>query len=265
MSFSPAQFEATLRDIESGMATFSANLGKIPAAAQKATDQWFITDAAAEAITWLATRTVEIGQDILNWFIDLLKGAVAPIYMAMDSWQWMNIRGEVNEISANLTHQNLSIDESDWSGKARDAYGTAVGAQSAAAARVGAIATSTSINLLACAVAGAAFYVVLAGVLVKLIAATVTIIAAYASAAFSWAGAALMLEEAGVNTAVIMTALGTLTTFLGAQTTAMIMLHGDAVDPASFPNGVWPMANSSQYSDATVKDGDADWSLMKKD
>ena len=261
MSFSPAQFEATLRDIESGMATFSANLGKIPPAAQKATDHWFVTDAAAEAITWLATKTVEIGQDILNWFIDLLKGAVAPIYMAIDAWQWMEIRSEANLIGTNLTDQNLSIDNSDWSGTARDAYGTAATAQSAAASRIGSIATSTSVNLLACAVAGAAFYVTLAGVLVKLIAATVAIIAAYASAAFSWAGAALMLEEAGVNTAIIMTALGTLTAFLSTQVTAMVMLHGDAVDPAGFPNGAWPTSNASQYSDATVRDSDADWSL----
>src|SRR4051794_7805008 len=135
MSFSTAQFEATLAEIESGMATFAANLDKIPPAAQRATDQWFITDAAAEAMTWLATKTVEIGKDILNWFIDLLKGAVAPIYMAIDAWQWMNIRGEANLVGTNLSAQNLSIDNSEWSGSARDAYGTAVGAQSAAASR----------------------------------------------------------------------------------------------------------------------------------
>jgi hypothetical protein len=41
----------------------------------------------------------------------------------------------------------------------------------------------------------------------------------------------------------------------------MITLHGDAVDPTSFPNGVWPNSNASQYRDGSVKDGDADWSL----
>jgi len=261
MTFSTAQFEATLAEIESGMATFSANLGKIPPAAQRATDHWYITDAVAEGITWLATKTVEIGQDILNWFIDLLKGAVAPIYMAIDGFKWLEIRGEANLVAANLTDQNLAIDNSEWSGDAREAYGTAVGAQAAAASRIGSIATSTSANLLTCALAGAAFYLTLAGVLAKLIAATITIIAAYASAAFSWAGAALMLEEAGVNTAIIGTALATVTAFVGAQVTALALLHGDAVDPSSFPNKVWPTSNSAQYSDGTVKDDDADWSL----
>ncbi|WP_067508250.1 hypothetical protein [Actinoplanes sp. TFC3] len=261
MDFSTAQFEATLREIESGMATFSANLNKIPPAAQQATNHWFITDAAAEAITWLATKTVEVGQEILDWIIDLLKGAAAPIYMAIDGFTWMDVRGAANIVGANLTDQNLSIDNSEWSGSARDAYGKTVGAQSAAASRIGSIASTTSTNLFACAVAGAAFYATLAAVLAKLIAATVAVIAAYASAAFSWAGAALMLEEAGVNTAIIATAITTVLGFLGAQAAAMTALHGEAVDPTSYPNGVWPKSNSDQYSDATVKDGDADWSL----
>ena len=44
----------------------------------------------------------------------------------------------------------------------------------------------------------------------------------------------------------------------------MVMLHGEAVDPNGFPNGIWPMSNTEQYRDATVKDGDADWSLKDK-
>ena len=33
----------------------------------------------------LATKTVELGQEILDWLKDLLKGAAAPIYMAIDA------------------------------------------------------------------------------------------------------------------------------------------------------------------------------------
>jgi hypothetical protein len=117
--------------------------------------------------------------------------------------------------------------------------------------------------MLTCAAAGAAFYVTLAAVLVKLVAASITALTALGSAVFSWAGAAIILEEAGVNTAIIWTAIGTLSAFLTANVTAMVTLHGDAVDPTNFPGGVWPRSNTSQYSDATVKDGDADWSLKK--
>jgi hypothetical protein len=80
---------------------------------------------------------------------------------------------------------------------------------------------------------------------------------------YSWAGAAIVLEEAGVNTAVMITAVSTLAAFLGAQATAMITLHGDAVDPSGFPGGTWPTSNTAQYSDATVTDDDADWSLKQ--
>jgi hypothetical protein len=77
-------------------------------------------------------------------------------------------------------------------------------------------------------------------------------IAGMGSGIFTAPGIALFLEEAGVNTA-----------FLAAQANAMIALHGDAVDPTSFPGGVWPMSNIGQYSDATVKDDDAGWSLKR--
>lgn len=263
-TFSLAQFQATLDEIDTGMTKFSANLDKLMPAANAAADRWFIPPHVAEAILWLAEKSLNIGKSILNWLKDLIKGALAPIYMFQDSWQWMDVRGKVNLVGANLTVQNLVIDDSKWSGEARDAYLKAVTAQATAATRVGSISASTSIHLLACATAGAAFYVTLAVVLVKLIAATITAIAAFGSAVFSPAGGAIILEEAGVNTAIIGTALGTLTAFLSATVTTMVNLHGEAVDPAGFPNGMWPKANSSQYSDATVKDGDADWSLKGK-
>jgi hypothetical protein len=35
-----------------------------------------------------------------------------------------------------------------------------------------------------------------------------------------------------------------LATFLGAQATAMITVHGDTADPTSFPGGRWPKSNT---------------------
>ena len=238
------------------MTSFEANLAKIIPAANNATNHWYVTPPVAEAIQWIAEQTVEVGTALLDWFLDLLKGATAPIVMFLDSWHWMDIKGTANGVATDVSAQNLVVDDADWSGKARDAYLAAAGAQATAAGRVGA-----SLTLLACAGAGLAFYIVLAGVLAKLIAATVAALAAFGSAVFSWAGAAIVLEEAGVNTTVMITAVSTLAAFLGAQATAMITLHGDAVDPSSFPGATWPTSNTAQYSDATVKDGDADWSL----
>jgi hypothetical protein len=261
--FSQAQYEATIREIENGTHTLEAKLAEVIPAAHAATSHWWITPPAAEAINWVAAKTVEVGKAMLQWIRDLLKGATAPVFMFLDSYRWMDIRGKANGVSTDLTSQNLVVDDSDWSGTAREAYLAAAAAQSAAAGRIGSIAGSTSLNLLGCAVAGLAFYIVLAGVLAKLIAATAAAIAAFGTAVFSWVGAAIVLEEAGVNTTIIVTAVSTLAAFLGAQAAAMVTMHGDAVDPTSFPNGAWPRSNSSQYSDATVTDGDADWSLKK--
>jgi hypothetical protein len=91
-------------------------------------------------------------------------------------------------------------------------------------------------------------------VLAKLIAAISVSIAGMASGIFTGPGIALFLEEAGVNTAIIVAVAFTLAAILGAQATAMIMLHGDAVGPTVFPGGVWPKVNTSLYSDATVKE-----------
>jgi hypothetical protein len=261
VAFSRAEFEAVVAEISAGLEDFAGKLDRILPVATAAMNRWYIPDDVRQAGLWIATKTVEVGRYLLNLFIDVVKGTVAPVVMFYDAWQWMDVRGAATGMSAALSEQHLAVDNSDWSGQARDAYVKVVAAQSQAAARIGSIASSTSVHLLACAAAGAAFYVALAVVLAKLIAAAAACIAAYASAVFSWAGAALMIEEAGFTTASITAAVTTLTAFLGAQATSMVNLHGEAVDSTSFPGGRWPRANTGEYNDATVKDGDADWSL----
>ncbi|MEV0902380.1 hypothetical protein [Actinoplanes sp. NPDC049802] len=259
--FDKAQFEATIQELEAGTLALRGKLAEVGPATAAATGQWWVTPPMAEVLQWIGDKTVEIGTALLNWILDLLKGATAPIWMFLDAYRWMDIKGTANGVSTDLGTQNLVVDDTDWSGTGRDAYLAAAGAQVNAAGRVGSIASGTSLNLLACAGAGLAFYVALAAILAQLIAKVVAAIAAIGSGWFSWAGAALIVESVGVSSAAIWTAVGTLAAFLGAQATAMVTLHGDAVDPGSFPNGVWPKSNTHLYSDATVDDGDADWSL----
>lgn len=236
--FSPAQYGAVIREIETGLKTFEGQLAQVIPAANRGLSHLYVPPPVAQGFKWIAEKTVEVGKAILDWFLDLLKGAVAPIFMFIDSWRWMDIKGKFNGVSTDLSTQNLVVDDTDWSGRARDAYLAAASAQSGSAARVGSIAGTTSLNLVACATAGLAFYIVLAGVIAKAIAALSVSIAAMGSGIFSGPGIALFLEEAGFSTAVIVTAVSALGAFLAAQATAMIMLHGDAVDPTSFPVGI---------------------------
>ena len=168
--FSQAQYEAVIREIDSGMTSFQAKLGEVVPTADAAMSSPFIPPPVAEGFKWIAEKTVEVGTAILEWFKDLLKGAAAPIFMFIDAWHWMDVKGVANGVSTDLSGANLVVDDADWSGQARDAYLSAAGAQSGAAARVGSIANGTSVNLMVSAVAGLAFYVTLATVLAKLIA-----------------------------------------------------------------------------------------------
>ncbi|MFI2666693.1 hypothetical protein [Micromonospora carbonacea] len=261
MDFSKAQFEALIAEIKTGLDDFAKHLDEIAVASAATAGRWYMPAEVSQAVLWLGRETVRVGKFLIDLFVDLLKGASAPIFMFMDAWEWMDVRGAASGVASALTTQHLVVDDSDWSGKARDAYVAHVDSQSKAASQIASIASSSSAHLLACAGAGAGFYATLAVVLVKLIAAAITAAAAYGTAVFSWAGAALILGEAGISTLTIGTAIVTLTVFLGTQATTMVNLHGEAVDSTSFPGGKWPSANSSTYNDATVTDGDADWSL----
>ncbi|MFV2104703.1 hypothetical protein [Micromonospora sp. LOL_024] len=261
MDFSKAQFQALIEDITSGLGDLSHHLDRVGPVATAAANRWYVPSDVGAVIIAMANKVIEVGKELLQLFIDVLKGATAPISMFHDAWQWMDIRGSATGIASALTEQHLVVDNSDWSGKARDAYVGSVSHHSNAAARIGAVASSTSNCLIGCAAAGSAFYITLGIVLAKLIAATIAVVAAFGSGIFSPAGAALMLEEAGVNTAIIGAALTTLGTFLAAQAGTMIVLHGEAVDATAFPAGKWPSSNTSTFNDATVTDGDADWSL----
>jgi hypothetical protein len=60
----------------------------------------------------------------------------------------MDMRGAATGIASGLTTQYLVVDNSDWSGSARGAYVGSVSSHSAAAARIGSVASSTSNSLI---------------------------------------------------------------------------------------------------------------------
>jgi hypothetical protein len=256
-----AQHEAVIAEIEQGTKTLGAKLNQVIPAADSVADQWWVGDVIGGWLVWVAKETVELGEEILQCIADLLKGAVAPIFMWTDSWKWTDLKNGFAGVETDLTTTNLVIDDSKWSGAAKDAYLEVAEAQSAAAGRLSSVADGAGDALMECAAAGGGFYVLLAGVVAKLIIAASAAVAAFSTAIFSELGALIFLEEGGVNVAVIAGAVGVLAGFLGDQAHVMIKLHGSATDPTGFPRGVWPRSNAAPFNDATVNDGDADWSL----
>jgi len=164
-----------------------------------------------------------------------------PIILFKHAWDWQDLRGDASTVAGQLDAEALGAARK-WEGPAAEAYKKVIPPQNKAATQIGTVAKNTAVSLTVCAAAGLAFYVALGVILVKFIAAMVTAIAALGSAVFSWAGAAIIVEEAGVNSGLIIAAVSALSAALGAQASQMSSLHGDAVDNAFFPGGHWPKA-----------------------
>ncbi|MGW4898666.1 hypothetical protein ACWEQL_41505 [Kitasatospora sp. NPDC004240] len=230
-----------MTELTSGTNKLNTKLGQVRPAALQATDHWYIPQKVADGIMWLADQVVSIGKGILNTVLDLLKGVVAPIYMFNYGLDWKNMRGEAKAVADEIRPEVRPTNRT-WKDDAADNYADAAAMQKDAAARVGDISDKIGTSLLICAVAAMAFYVAVLAIVVKLVAATIAAIVAFGSAVFSWAGAAIIVEEAGVNTAVLATAGTALLAVLGTQANEFVTLSGEAADPSGFPNGKWPDA-----------------------
>ncbi|MCX4746691.1 hypothetical protein OG455_14380 [Kitasatospora sp. NBC_01287] len=241
MAFNAAQYQSTVDKLNSGLGDLSAKLDSVPGKANDAANHWWVPDWLADKVIWFGRRLCEIGSWILNKIKECLEGAAAPVYLAIHGFQWESLRGLANGVTGELQPAILGTTD-DWKGPAADAYGKEIPRQAAAATALGGICDRTSTSLELCAVAGLTFYLAIALVLVKFIAATITAIAALGSVVFSWAGFLLILEEAGVNTAIIVAAVSALVVLLGAQAKEMAALHGNAVDTSQFPGGHWPVS-----------------------
>lgn len=263
MDFTEEQFADLVDEMRAGVAEYGQRLSSIPFIAARAGSLLPVPAAVRAAIRWLAGEVVRVGEELRDLVVDLLDGVTAPLQLLHGAWEWRDIRGSATGVASALTDQTLVVDDSGWSGSARAAYQTVVLAQSRAATQVAVIADGTAGCLTECAAAGVAFYLSLAVVLARLIAATVAAVAAFGSAVLCWAGAALVIEEAGLNAVTISAALAALGLCLSTQAKDMVALHGLAVDQTNFPGGRWPEPHVDSYSDGTVTDGDADWSLRR--
>lgn len=257
MDFTAEQYTALVDEARAGLARYRAILDDLAVAGR------FLPPPLRIAARELVREAVALGRELAELVGELLAGCLAPVLLFRRAWHWRDIHGTATGVAAALTDQNLVVDDSAWTGPARGAYETVVGAQSKAAAQLGVIADGVAVNLAECAGAGVAFTVTLAVIVAKLLAAATTALAAFGTGVFCLAGVALIVEEAGLDSTAVGAALAALGVCLTAQARNMVALHGLAVDRTSFPGGAWPAAHTAGYSDATVTDGDADWSLRR--
>jgi hypothetical protein len=264
VEFAEDEFAALVDEMRTGLDRFTGILDGLPAAAARAVEHWYVPGALRDSVRWLVAEAVAAGRDLAALIGDLLAGGYAPILLFRRAWQWRDIHGQASGVASALSDQNLVVDDSAWSGPASDSYGKVVAAQSRAATQFGALADGVAANLAECASAGIGFYIALGVIVAKLLAAAVTAAGAFGTGVLCLAGVELILEEAGFDAAAIGALLSTLGLCLAAQARQMVALHGLAVDRTAYPDGAWPLANTATWDDATITDGDADWSLRRR-
>ncbi|MFF3518302.1 hypothetical protein [Streptomyces sp. NPDC002573] len=242
MPFSSAQYEAVTAKLSSGMQDLSGKLNQVGPKAESTANHWYVPDAVADALIWVANKLIELGSWVLNKIEELLEGVGAPVAMFSYALDWQShVRGPASSVAGETAPEAL-VAPKHWSGDAATKYTASVKGQPTAATQIETSADKIATGLNICAVAGLAFYVALAAILAKFITATIAAIVALGSVVFSWVSAVTIIEEAGVNAALIWTAVAALVAVLGAQGQQMAIIKGESVDNSTFPGGHWPDA-----------------------
>ncbi|WP_433271036.1 hypothetical protein ACQPZF_11405 [Actinosynnema sp. CS-041913] len=265
MTFSEAQFNAAIEKINGGMGTLSQKMGEIRPAAAAGLNHFYIPDFVKDAVMYLVDKVVAAAQWLWDKFVELLKGIAAPVLFFKYAFDWQDVKHSASNVAGQAKPEVLRAGL-QWTGPAATSYGKIIGPQGNAAGKLGTIADKLSVALGLCAAAGLAFYVALGFIIAQFVIAFVGVVAALGSVAFSWAGVALAAGQTTISAGLVTAAVTTLVAVLGVQAQQMAAIRGEAVDNGFFPGppvGHWPDPSTGQYSDGTVKDGDADWSLNK--
>lgn len=260
MDFDPADLERAVETVRSRLAEVPTHLRRLRAAVAFAVDQPLLPQSVIDAIVETTERIVQGATQVATTLEEALESAAAPVTMFSYAGGWVDVKGMATDVQGTLRVDQLPT-KAHWKGVAADRYATAIATQSAAAGRIAAVADSTSGVLGTCAAAALAFYIALGVVVVQLIVGLAAAIAALLSEVFSWAGLLAALGEIEITGAQLIALVGGLAALLAAQAVAMNNLRAQLVDHSQFPGGHWPSAVADTYTDATVTDGDAKWSI----
>jgi uncharacterized protein YukE len=195
---------------------------------------------------------------------DLVATLLAPVQLPFWLWRnaerWTEVRAELSAMVGDLNVTNREV-HIRWRGVAADAYHAVLPAHVAAAAQLAGATDAIQVALNWAGTTAAIFYAMLVAILLQamagLLVAAATVVAvpvAVASLVAIAMIAATLLGELAVLVVVTTEAFARMKVW-------MTEVLSEARDNSSFPNGQWPAARTKWYSDATVTDGDADWSV----
>lgn len=230
-----AQFEEIVDSIEKGLATARGVLRDI-----RTLDVPLLPDAVEEI--WRDTIGVfRLGAEALIRAVErTMESALAPVRLVTMAHDWGGrIQEYATEVEAKTRWTELhALDE--WEGHAADRYRKKTLSQSAAADRLGEMASAVSIHLSASAVSGFVFYGGIALVVTKLLWGLYTAVnqARTGAAALSGIGIALLAVKSAKKE--YFGLLSTFGVFITEQMTDLVVLVNQANDYGQFPDDKWP-------------------------
>lgn len=240
MTFSVAEFQNTIDEMNTKLSEFGSKLDTVPGVVNNTVDHWYIPDFVAEAVIWCGQKVLDAG----SWFLDkigeLLQGVAAPITFFGRAGDWRDQLGAPATEVAGDTAPSALRALLDWTGEAATRYKTAVSGQPTAATQIDTVAGTVATALTYSAVAGLAFYVALAVIVVQALIGLIGAIVLLGSMVLSWAGAAAAVGEITITSAAITAAVALLVAALGAQAKAVVDISGESNDMGAFPGGAWP-------------------------
>jgi uncharacterized protein YukE len=259
-AFSEADYQRAVDAVQQALQELENELEALPGTIATACAGYL--PPIRDGLVWFGGVLAECGRAIAEFAVEALRGAVAPVFMAVDATSWTDVKSAATGIQGALRVDQLPVRD-HWKGVASDRYALAVASQSGAAGRVAAVADSTAGTLAACAGAGTVFYIAVAATLAEFLTVLGGAVVEIVSGVFTWAGLLTALAEAQLVPKALTFAKAALVAFLATQVTSMVALLNQARDNSVFTGGHWPRAVTEAYSDATVTDGDAEWSFSR--
>ncbi|MEV0355818.1 hypothetical protein AB0H71_07085 [Nocardia sp. NPDC050697] len=262
MAPSAAQMEQVAQDLIDKV----EELGNLPARIRES-----FRDAADMPIIRYVLRIgdeiIEIGNDFADaisrlWdkFVEAIEGVGAPVAFISTSYDWVDVAKSMNTVASDLEDTAVKVG-GYWQGAAAESYSDAIAPQRIAAARMGSIAAAIRSATLTLGVAGVTFYTsllsIVIAVIVEAVAECLTAGTGVGAIPAGIAGLITAAKFAGLVTASISGIFTIIQSTMGQVQAVQLELDNSQ----GFPLGHWPATGAADYTDATVLDGDADWSV----
>ncbi|WP_157408535.1 hypothetical protein [Actinoplanes sp. N902-109] len=209
-------------------------------------------------------------RDLVSKFFEetakLLLNPGWPFGLLDAAGSWTDtVGGPISELSAKVSPDQLRIDNY-WTGPAADAYASVLPAQQKALEAIKTATDSIDTQLTTLAIGIFALW----GAVILAVVQYVAQLAAEAAAAATVVGAPEGAAAAGVSTAATISLVAAATTafiaYVGVVVTTMRSINQTLQAGAGFPDGNWPKATTSDFSDGSLSDGDTtDWRIKTHD